>query len=66
MVTSGVRIGTPAITTRGMKEPEIDAISGFIMEAFNNHENEKVLGRIREDVKELCLRFPVYGHRLGG
>lgn len=66
MVTSGVRIGTPAITTRGMKEAEIDAISGFIMEAFNNHENEKVLGRIKEDVKELCLRFPVYGHRLGG
>ena len=66
MVTSGVRIGTPAITTRGMKEPEIDAISGFIMEAFNNHENEKVLDRIKEDVKELCLRFPVYGHRLGG
>ncbi len=66
MVTSGVRIGTPAITTRGMKEREIDAISGFIMEAFNNHENEKILGRIKEDVKELCLRFPVYGHRLGG
>ena len=66
MVTSGVRIVTPAITTRGMKEPEIDAISGFIMEAFNNHEDEKVLGRIKEDVKELCLRFPVYGHRLGG
>lgn len=66
MVTSGVRIGTPAITTRGMREREIDAISGFIMEAFNNHENEKVLGRIKEDVKELCLRFPVYGHRLGG
>ena len=66
MVTSGVRIGTPAITTRGMKEPEIDAISGFIIEAFNNHENEKVLNRIKEDVKELCLRFPVYGHRLGG
>ena len=66
MVTSGVRIGTPAITTRGMKEQEIDAISGFIMEAFNNHENEKILSRIKEDVRELCLRFPVYGHRLGG
>jgi glycine hydroxymethyltransferase len=66
MVTSGIRIGTPAITTRGMKEPEIDTISGFIMEAFSNHENEKALSRIKEDVKELCLRFPVYGHRLGG
>ncbi|MCY4262247.1 MAG: serine hydroxymethyltransferase [Candidatus Dadabacteria bacterium] len=66
MVTSGVRIGTPAITTRGMKEPEIDTISGFIKEAFNNHDNEKVLGRIKEDVRELCTRFPIYGHRLGG
>ena len=66
MVTSGIRIGTPAITTRGMKEPEIDAISGFIMEAFNNHENEKVLDRIKEDVRELCLQFPIYSHRLGG
>ena len=66
MVTSGIRIGTPAITTRGMKESEIDAISGFIMEAFNNHENEKVLDRIKEDVRELCLQFPIYSHRLGG
>ena len=64
MVTSGVRIGTPAVTTRGMAEPEIDAISGFIARAAENHDDEKVLRAIRDDVRELCLKFPVYGHRL--
>ncbi len=64
MVTSGMRLGTPAITTRGMREAEIDSISGFIIKALENHENEKILSGIRREVKELCLRFPVYGHRL--
>jgi glycine hydroxymethyltransferase len=63
-VTSGIRIGTPAITTRGMKEKEMDIIAGFISEAFNNTGNEKVLSRIKDDVRELCAQFPMYRHRL--
>lgn len=63
-VSSGVRIGTPAVTTRGMKEGEIETIGGFIYEALNNVENGKVLSRIKEDVRELCSKFPIYRHKL--
>ncbi len=63
-VSSGVRIGTPAVTTRGMKEGEIEIIVGFIYEALNNLGNGKALLRIKEDVRELCNRFPIYRHRL--
>lgn len=63
-VTSGIRIGTPAVTTRGMKEKEIEIIAGFIKEALNNTGNGKVLSRIKEDVRELCSQFPIYRHRL--
>ena len=64
MVTSGIRIGTPAITTRGMKEDEIDIVGNFIVDALRNVENDKVLKNIKENVKELCLKFPMYGHKL--
>jgi len=63
-VTSGIRIGTPAITTRGMKEKEIEIIADFIKEALNNPGSEKVLSRIKDDVRGLCSQFPVYRHRL--
>lgn len=64
MVTSGIRIGTPAITTRGMKEEEIDIVGNFVVEALRNVDNDKVLKNIKEDVKELCLKFPMYSHKL--
>ncbi len=63
-VTSGIRIGTPAVTTRGMKEKEIEIIADFIKEALNNPGSEKVLSRIKDNVRGLCSQFPVYRHRL--
>jgi len=63
-VTSGIRIGTPAITTRGMKEDEMDTVADWITEAFENHDNDAVLSRIKDEVKDLCTKFPVYGHKL--
>ncbi len=63
-ITSGIRIGTPAITTRGMKEDEMGVIAGFINEALINTGNGKVLSRIKDDVRELCHKFPMYRDRL--
>jgi len=59
-VTSGIRVGTPAVTTRGMKESEMDLIANYINQAIENQDNEKVLFEIRESVKKLCDRFPLY------
>lgn len=60
MVTSGIRIGTPAVTTRGMKEKEMEEIGNFILETIENINDDKKLSKIKERVKELCLRFPLY------
>ena len=59
-VTSGIRIGTPAVTTRGMKENEMKLIANFINRAINNIENEQELSNIKKDVAELCSKFPLY------
>jgi glycine hydroxymethyltransferase len=56
---SGIRIGTPAATTRKMKEKEIKKIVRWIDEALQNKENKKVLARIKKEVKKLCLAFPI-------
>jgi len=63
-VTSGVRIGTPAVTTRGMKEREMVSIADFISRALNHVGDDGVLKSVAADVHELCKKFPVYPHRL--
>lgn len=60
-VTSGVRIGTPALTTRGMKESEMKLIGGWISEVLDQPADEARLKRIRGQVAELCQSYPVYG-----
>jgi glycine hydroxymethyltransferase len=64
-VTSGIRLGTPAITSRGMKEPEAELIGDFIVRALHSGGNEAALNEIADDVGELCKRFPVYPLRRG-
>jgi glycine hydroxymethyltransferase len=64
-VTSGVRIGTPAVTTRGMKEPEMAIIADLIARALDHVSEADALRSIADAVGELCGKFPVYPHRLG-
>jgi glycine hydroxymethyltransferase len=59
-VTSGIRIGTPAVTTRGMKEPEMKQIALWICEVLDNIQDESLKKRITKDVKSLTARFPLY------
>jgi len=57
---SGIRIGTPALTTRGMKEREMVQVGAWIAEALNHRQNPQVLSRIRRQVHELAESFPLY------
>lgn len=59
MNPSGVRIGTPAITTRGMKEAEMKIVVNFIDEALKNKDDESKLNSLKEEVRKLCERFPI-------
>jgi glycine hydroxymethyltransferase len=63
MKPSGIRIGTPAVTTRGMKEAEMRQISHWIAEALNHRSDAAVLGKIRKQVLGLAEEFPLYPER---
>ena len=63
-VTSGIRIGAPAVTTRGMKEKEMELIGNFIADVFENINDDNKIAEIKGKVKELCAAFPLYKGRL--
>ena len=60
-VTSGIRVGTPAITTRGFGEKEVRDMTGWMCDIIDNLGDKKVIDEVRSKVSELCKRFPVYG-----
>jgi glycine hydroxymethyltransferase len=66
MVTSGIRIGTPALTTRGMRENEMRLIASLIADVINHINDERTIKAVAEKVKTLCARFPLYAHRIKG
>src|SRR5437016_659090 len=60
MVASGIRIGTPAVTTRGMREPEMETIAELFARALRTPDDDGALGRVRTEVEGLCRKFPLY------
>lgn len=64
-ITSGVRIGTPVLTTRGMGEEEMHLVADFIFETIKKRDDKKAIAVIREKVRELCSRFPLFTETKG-
>ena len=64
MVASGIRVGTPAVTTRGMREPEMDQIGDLIARALAAPDEDRTLGVVKSEVERLCRKFPLYPERL--
>ncbi|MBM4167869.1 MAG: serine hydroxymethyltransferase [Ignavibacteria bacterium] len=65
LITSGIRIGSPALTTRGMKEPQMQQVAGYINQILSDPTNEEVRRKVSEDIRTLCLQFPLYPELLG-
>ena len=61
-VTSGLRVGTPAVTTRGFKEAECSELAGWMCDILDNMGDTSVIDSVREKVKAVCAKFPVYGN----
>jgi glycine hydroxymethyltransferase len=64
MVASGIRIGTPAVTTRGMREAEMDLVGELIVRALAAPDDDRTLAMVKGEVEALCRRFPLYPERL--
>jgi len=60
-ISSGLRIGTPAVTTRGFKEPEVEQLTNWIADVLDHMGDESAVDRARAEVSKICRRFPVYG-----
>lgn len=65
-VTSGIRIGTPAITTRGMRAPEMQIIARLIVDLLQNHKDDSLIKSVRAKVHEICEAFPIYKNQFQG
>ena len=63
MVASGVRLGTPAVTTRGMGEAEMDLIAEYVCRVLASPEDASVLAKVKAEVERLCRNFPLYPDR---
>jgi glycine hydroxymethyltransferase len=63
LVASGIRVGTPAVTTRGMREAEMTLIAEYITRALATPEDDKALETVRQEVEALCRTFPLYPER---
>jgi glycine hydroxymethyltransferase len=61
MITSGLRLGSPVMTTRGLKEKDMEHLGKLICRALDNHDDDSELSKIKEEVRELMNKFPVYG-----